>query len=209
MQADSKNCYSSCSYYYYIDKSTNIKYCTDSTICPSNYNKLISEKNECVNKCEEDNYYRYEFKRRCYEKCPENSTKIDNNVIINEYFCKPICSKEKPFEFIFSQECVKNCPIKDMKLSNCIQNYKNEKEEEENNEDNQKENEEETKAQDIMLQNIEIGFTSEEYDTSSLDKGEDEVFEDEKMTATLTTTQNQKDSTNNKTNNMTMIDLGA
>ena len=205
---NNKNCYIKCPYYFYFNKKTNTYYCTLNSTCPEEFNKLIYEKYECVNKCEEDNYYRYEFKRRCYEKCPENSTKIDNNVIINEYFCKPICSKEKPFEFIFTQECVKNCPIKDMKLNNCIQNYKNEKEEEENNEDNQKENEEETKAQDIMLHNIEIGFTSEEYDTSSLDKGEDEVFEDEKMTVTLTTTQNQKDSTNNKTNNMTMIDLG-
>ena len=56
-----------------------------------------------------------------------------------------------------------------------------------------------------MLQNIEEGFTSEDYDTSNLENGEDDVFEDEKMTVTLTTTQNQKNNTNN---NMTIIDLG-
>jgi len=56
-----------------------------------------------------------------------------------------------------------------------------------------------------MLQNIETGFTSEDYDTSSLENGEDDVFEEEKMTVTLTTTQNQKDNTNK---NITVIDLG-
>jgi len=44
-----------------------------------------------------------------------------------------------------------------------------------------------------MLQNIEEGFTSEDYDTSNLDKGKDEIIEAEKMTVTFTTTQNQKE----------------
>jgi hypothetical protein len=56
-----------------------------------------------------------------------------------------------------------------------------------------------------MLQNIEVGFTSEDYDTSNLENGEDDIFEDEKLTVTLTTTNNQKNNTNN---NMTIIDLG-
>ena len=56
-----------------------------------------------------------------------------------------------------------------------------------------------------MLQNIEEGFTSGDYNTSSLDNGQDDVFQDEKMTITLTTTENQKNSSNN---NMTIIDLG-
>ena len=38
-----------------------------------------------------------------------------------------------------------------------------------------------------------------------MENGEDDVFEDEKMTVTLTTTQNQKNNTNN---NITIIDLG-
>ena len=48
-------------------------------------------------------------------------------------------------------------------------------------------------------------FTSSDYDTSNLDKGEDEIIKTEKMTVTLTTTQNQK---NNSNFNMTSIDLG-
>ena len=47
-----------------------------------------------------------------------------------------------------------------------------------------------------MLQNFEIGFISENYNTSTLENGEDEVFEDEKMIITLTTTQNQRHNAN-------------
>ena len=57
----------------------------------------------------------------------------------------------------------------------------------------------------MMLKNIEKGLTSDEYDTSNLEKGEDDIIKDDKMTITLTTTQNQK---NNSNNNMTIIDLG-
>ena len=203
-----KNCYIKCPYYFYFNKNYSLHYCTKEEKCPEEYDKLIKERNECVNKCEEDNKYKYEYKKRCYEQCPEGSMKIINNIVINEYFCKPICTEENPFEYIYTQECVKNCPIKDMKQNTCIQNYKNDKKDEELGSDNknkEENNKEDTKAQDIMLQNIETGFTSEDYDTSNLENGEDDVFEDEKMTVTLTTTQNQKDNSNN---NMTIIDLG-
>jgi len=199
-----KNCYIKCPYYFYFDKNSNKYYCTENSTCYGTYNKLISEKNECVNKCEEDKIYKYEFRKRCYDKCPEGST--GNNTIINEYFCKPICTEENPFEFVFTQECVKNCPLKDIKENTCIQNFMNKKDDNVDETDNNKENkEEDTKAQDIMLENIETGFTSQDYNTSNLEKGEDDVYKDEKMTVTLTTTQNQKNNTNN---NLTIIDLG-
>ena len=204
-----KNCYIKCPYYFYHDKSSGIYYCTENKTCYGPFDKLIYELSECVNKCEENNLnYKYEFRKRCYERCPEGSIKVINNTILNDYFCKPICSEEKPYEYIYTQECAKYCPIKELKQNICIQNYKNGKIKEESvsdGEKNKEKNEEDTKAQDIMLKNIEIGFVSEDYDTSTLEKGEDDVFEDEKMIITLTTTQNQKNNTNN---NMTTIDLG-
>ena len=84
-------------------------------------------------------------------------------------------------------------------LENIVKYEKNETESEE------KMKEEEVKYYDQIIENIEAGFTSDNYDTSNLDKGEDEVIETEKMTVTFTTTQNQKDNTNN---NMSSIDLG-
>ena len=165
---------------------------------------MIYGKNKCVKKCEEDNTYIYEFKNICYKECPENSTKREDDIYINEYFCKPICTKDKPFEFIATQECLKNCPLKDLKENKCKQNYKID-----NNENNNRtldeNNEEDTEAQDIFLENLELGFTSEEYNTPDLDNGVDEVYQDEKMTVVLTTTKNQKNNTNTNTS---LIDLG-
>ena len=57
---------------------------------------------------------------------------------------------------------------------------------------------------DILLQNFEIGIISPDYNTSNLEKGEDDIYEEEKMKVIITTTKNQK---KNNNNNMTMIDL--
>ena len=153
--------------------------------------------------CEEDDIYKYLFQKRCYEICPNNSLKSENTTIINDYYCKPNCSKDYPFEMVLTQECVKNCPINNKMKDLCILNYQIQEKQENKNE--KEIYEEEVEVQDILLENFEVGFTSEDYDTSNLDKGEDEVFENEKMKITLTTTQNQKNITNN---NMTVIDLG-
>ena len=78
--------------------------------CSGNYNKLILEKSKCVKKCAQDNKYKFEFKNRCYEECPEGTIipvqNNENNTITDEYFCRPICSEETPFENIPKQECV-------------------------------------------------------------------------------------------------------
>ena len=56
-----------------------------------------------------------------------------------------------------------------------------------------------------ILETVENIFTSDDFDTSDIDNGEDQIIDTEKMKITLTTTQNQKDNINN---NMTTIDLG-
>ena len=62
------------------------------------------------------------------------------------------------------------------------------------------------KAIDTMIQNVETGFNSEDYDTSGLESGNNDVFEYGQMTITLTTTQNQKSDKENA--DVTTIDLG-
>jgi len=186
-----KNCYSKCPYYFYINNGTNITFCTLNNKCPEKYNKIIYEKNQCVNECNENDVYKYEFRNGCYDICPEGSVSKENNALIDKYYCRPICNKEYPFEEILIQQCVSYCSLKELKQKTCILNYKSD--------------EEGISAEDLILHNIEKGFTSEDYDTSNLDKGEDVIFDYETMTITLTTTQNQK---NNKNNNMTVVDLG-
>ena len=64
---------------------------------------------------------------------------------------------------------------------------------------------EEIEYYNTILKKIENIFTNDNYNTSELDKGKDEIIETEKMTITFTTIQNQK---NNLNNNITIIDLG-
>ena len=92
------NCYESlhdyCPFKFYYNLTSNIFYCTEDEKCPNDYNKLIMEKNQCIDKCERDPIYKYEFKNECYDlynyelinkgnKNNEtlNETEIINNVI--------------------------------------------------------------------------------------------------------------------------------
>ena len=194
-----KNCYDNCSYYHYYDNNSNIYYCTKTFQCPENYNKLIHDKNECVKTCDEDNEYKYEFRKGCYKECPTGSKKPDNNSSTNQYYCDAICPEDKPFEIISTQECVKNCPTVEIEQNICILKYKMD------NQDENKSEEEKAKILDILINNIEEDFISKDYNTAIIDKGHDIVFPIGNMKMTLTTTKNQKYNTNN---NITLIDFG-
>ena len=191
-----KNCYINCSYYYFIDK--NNKYCTINSTCPDTHDKLIKERKECIDDCIQQDFYKYEFRKQCYSDCPINSTRPEKNLtigFINENFCKPICPEEIPFEIISAQQCVQNCGISELLKDLCILNFKEKKNEN---------NGEIYKAKNIILENLEKGFTSEDYNASKLDNGQDEIIEYEEMKITLTTTENQK---NNTDNDSTIVNL--
>ena len=61
---------------------------------------------------------------------------------------------------------------------------------------------------DNILKTVESGFTSINYDTSNLEKGNDESLKTEKVIITFTTSENQKNNIKNNMTNMTTIDLG-
>ena len=42
-------------------------------ICFRNNTKIIIEKNKCIDNCSEDDEYKYEFNKICYNKCPNNT----------------------------------------------------------------------------------------------------------------------------------------
>ena len=191
---NSFNCYSQCPYFYYIEEKNNdTKYkCTSNKTCPKNYNKLISNLSKCIDKCEKEDNYKYEYKNRCFNDCPEGTMR-NNNTLDNDkkYFCKPICSMEEPFEIIQEQKCVKYCTTEDLNNNICILNFIDD------NQDNSN--------KDILINNFEKYFTSDDYNTTKIEKGEDEIYQEETFTITFTSSENQK---NNINNNMTRIDLG-
>ena len=63
------NCYKKCENYYYFD-SNNRYFCTEDDKCPNEYQKLIKENSKCIQSCNMDNYYKYEFNNSCYSNCP-------------------------------------------------------------------------------------------------------------------------------------------
>ena len=76
------NCYKNCDYYYYFDESNEYK-CTIDDKCPQNRNKLILEKNKCIDECKNDNIYINEYNNICYQNCP-NGYKPKNNICVTE-----------------------------------------------------------------------------------------------------------------------------
>ena len=79
------NCQSKCQYYHYFNEN-NESICTENETCLGIYDKLIFDKNECVNTCEKYSIYKYEYNKICYDKCP-NGTIYDEN--------EKICFDEK------------------------------------------------------------------------------------------------------------------
>ena len=77
------NCYKKCQYYYYFDEFNNYK-CTENKQCPEKYNILIQEKNKCIDECEKDNIFRYEYNNTCIEKCPKYTKELNYKCLNDE-----------------------------------------------------------------------------------------------------------------------------
>jgi len=76
------NCYENCEHYYYFDDSNNYN-CTEDFQCPVEYNKLITEKNKCINECKIDDTFKYEYNNQCFKYCPNDTYGLEDN----KYLC--------------------------------------------------------------------------------------------------------------------------
>ena len=174
--------------------------------CNNNYQFTIKKNNyfNCYETCkfyyyfDSDNNYQCTYNENCPEEypiliqdkreCISDNKYISSQIIVNEYTISILNIKTEKMQYI------KNIDIENI-IQSLIKSDKNEI----------IEKEEEIKAYDKIIENIENIFINN-YDTTNLDKGEEQIINAGKMTITLTTTNNQK---NNKTyNNMTIIDLG-
>ena len=168
------------------NKTCSIIDCTDNW--KSKQKKLISNKdNECIEKCINNSLYKYEYNGKCYGNCTYNYY-LNNE---NNYYCtiNSSCPNEYPILNEKTHECIKTDIMK------IIDNYINDRNNKEKNE---------IEYYDNILKLIENKFT-ENYGTSIIDNGHDEIVETDKMSITLTTVQNQK---NNINQNITKINLG-
>ena len=59
-------------------------YCTINDNCIDEFKFLIPEKNKCIDDCNKDNKYKFQFGNICYESCPQNTKPKNNNNI-----CEP------------------------------------------------------------------------------------------------------------------------
>ena len=106
MNNNSMNCYENCSYYYYFDNESNY-YCTVNLSCPQNY-KLISEMNKCINNCDNDDKYKYEYNNNCLKECP-----INTKIYLEEKKCLDSCYNN---QFEYRNICYNYCPNNTYKL---------------------------------------------------------------------------------------------
>ena len=180
---NSENCYNKCNYYYYLDESS--KYtCTQFNECPLKYNKLVLQKNKCIDSCINDNDYKYDYNNICYEECPENT-----KTYIDEKKCLDSCELN---QFEYDNKCYNNCDlISDGKKIICEYITKFPK----NNS---------LYYLDGLIKSIQDGLKSG-IDTTLIDNGKDYISSFGKMIYTITTTKNQIKQLND---NITTIDLG-
>ena len=122
--------------------------------------------------CSNNKINKYEFKKKCYEKCPEGSVISEKN----NFFCEVKCNKEFPYEEILTQECTKNYSINDRFKGLCMLNYIDNTE----NED----------SQDELLDNIRTIITKE-MNLSNLENGKEITFKEKDAIYSFTTTKNE------------------
>ena len=77
-QIDSSNCVLKCKYYYYI--SFGVYYCTLNKQCPIKASLLIRNKDQCIDNCNNDNEYIYQFNYECLKECPEDTLPDEDNI---------------------------------------------------------------------------------------------------------------------------------
>ena len=96
------NCYNLCSHYYYVDETTNKSYCTPNLSCPKKYPKLIQNRSRCIDNCEKDPIFKYEYQGICHDK-------LYNDIINNSsYIDITETNNRKSFSEIYNIDLILN-----------------------------------------------------------------------------------------------------
>ena len=161
-------------------------HCTANYSCPNEYPLLLQNKNECI----KTNYEKSDIINKIITTeniikvlTTEFSTENINKILKTENIHKVLATSLVKLTELISIIDIKKYIIQ-YEVQNLIdKEFKNE---------TKKEGEEEIKLYNKVVGVVENYFTSENYSTSNLDKGTDEIIEAEKIRFTFTTTDNQK-----------------
>ena len=150
---------------------------------------MILSKKKCIDKCSNDNLFKYEYNGNCYENCPYDTILSNNNICI--YSKQDSCSDEYPYLIYETNECTKNCNINDWINRKCVTNYTS------------------PKIKDDNIVNIINSITSHSID-SLLDNvtkkdGKDLLIDEKEIKYQITTSENQN---NKEYNDISAIKLG-
>jgi len=105
-----------------ILKKCSVKDC--SSDWKSKKKKIVDSKNICIDKCQYDDTYKYEYEFYCYEKCPKGTHSTKENLYICE---KNIyeCIAKYPFVSVKNKSCLEECSCHDFFYDICTINNLN------------------------------------------------------------------------------------
>ena len=186
---NSMNCYEICPFYYYFDNSNNYK-CTENKMCPKDYNKLIVDKNKCIDNCRKDDIFKYLLNDTCVEKCP-NGTIFDEN----SHICFNNLSETSIISYLFFYSS---------DIGNVTYAFNDSEERESNKFLTTDINDIEFLSPDDVLKYLQ-NILLNRFNTGDIDNGIDLIYTEGKVTFTITTPSNQR---NNSKSNATLINLG-
>ena len=69
-EENSTNCVAKCPYYYYI--LFNQYFCTENNQCPLEASLLIKNRGQCIDNCNNDKEYQFQYNYECVRECPED-----------------------------------------------------------------------------------------------------------------------------------------
>ena len=98
------NCYNECTHYYYFNE-LNQYLCTENSVCPEQYSKLIPPYKKCIDECKKDRIYKYDFKNICYEQCPNITNSTEDYICLENEFSEKIpfkCTYDNPLLILCS-----------------------------------------------------------------------------------------------------------
>ena len=119
---NSTHCVFKCLYFYYYTSYNQYK-CTETSICPKDFNLLINEKRKCTDNCIKDDIYKYQYNGNCLKECPNGTINE-----INEYICKDknldkCVLSENEFNYLNDNITILNIQLLYIKIQIVYQNY--------------------------------------------------------------------------------------